>query len=48
MSRHRPDDESLEAIRERGRQARQEMKEAIERARARERELQELLRRGSR
>lgn len=48
MSKRRPDDDSLEAIRERGRRARQEMKETIERARARQLEYEKLLRRSSR
>jgi hypothetical protein len=48
VSKRRPDGDSLEAIRERGRRARQEMKETIERVRARELERQKFLRRDSR
>jgi hypothetical protein len=45
VSKRQPDDESLEAIRERGRRARQELKETIERVRARQLERDKLLRR---
>ena len=48
MSKRRPDDDSLEAIRERGRRARQEMKEKKDRARARHHEYEKLLRRSAR